>query len=639
MPPVPRSGHISPALPHLGSPALGILRLSDLFVVISAATYYILQICSLAEAFDAAWLLCGFVFCNLVHSVSIRRERFKRISRGWNSVQPSLYFSTLLTITRFTLERFPFLIPRIILSNETTGVLLKWRHGQQILPLCLSNAQGFTAYRLGTDASMVPGITILYIHGGGFAFGSISLYTEVLLTILRHVRRNSGTPAECIVVDYSKVTAGRFPTSLLECLRAYAHLIEVEKIDPSTIVLCGDSAGGNLAMAMLLCLSGQSADPQVNERDWSAFPMPNRAVLLSPWLDLRTSKAAAYASLRKEIRPYSPYALYDDNYRTSKFRDPWLDYIAPEALAQLAQLYTGVLERPRRVAGPASALLTHLDAILERKAQGKLTYAFYASVRDVLKEPLITSKQGKLHSGERISDAVPESPKLYAPISSDSNLECNPLVSPTLGDWSRISLNEGMCVFWGKNEELAGDIEAWVASVQTAWTCGDVAHAAVHGLDKNGRLETNVESSAFGVHIWPLVCFYTGRTVEEREYGLQAVAKAIVGSGGESHPQHRYIPPDSPNSMPSDYEENAEDIDGLIAWKRGIIHMGVEPPPNFVYSTPQERPGNAPPAHGLEMPLAEPPFEDDGVVQHLQRTPSVHSDDELHGIVAWNDFA
>lgn len=639
MPPTPRSGHISPALPHLGSPALGILRISDLFVVISAATYYILQICSLAEAFDAAWLLCGFVFSNLVHVVSIRRERSKRISRMRNSVQPSLYFSTLLTATRFTLERFPFLIPRIILSDDTAGALLKWRRGQQIMPLSLSNAQGFTAYRLGTDASMVPGITILYIHGGGFAFGSISLYTEVLLTILRHVHRNSGTPAECIAVDYTKVTAGRFPTSLLECLRAYAHLIEVEQIDPSTIVLCGDSAGGNLAMAMLLCLSGQSADPQVNERDWSALPMPNRAVLLSPWLDLRASKAAAYASLWMEKRPYSPYALYDDNSRASKFRDPWLDYIAPEALAQLAQLYTGVLERPRRVAGPASALLAHLDGILERKAQGKFIHAFYAFMRDTLKKPLIPSRQGKQHSLERISDAVPASPKLYAPISSDSNLECNPLVSPTLGDWSRISLNEGMCVFWGKNEELAGDIEAWVASVQTAWTCGDVAHAAVHGLDKNGRLETNVESSAFGVHIWPLVCFYTGRTVEEREYGLQAVARAIIGSGGGFHPQQRYIPPDSPKSMPSDCEENAEDIDGLIAWKRGIIRMGVEPPPHFVYSTSQERLGDAPPAQGLGMPLAEPPLEDDEVVQHCQRTPSVHSDDELHGIVAWNDFA
>lgn len=547
-----------------------------------------------------------------------------------NAVQPSLFAVMLFTIARFILERFPFAIPKAILSQNAIRALVTWRRGDSVLPLPLKNTRGFVAYRLGTDVLLNPAVTVLYIHGGGFAFGSIALYTEPILALLGHIRRQSDMPAECVAVDYSLSPTARYPTSLLECLRAYAHLIEVEKLDPSSIVLCGDSAGGNLAMAMLLCLSGQCSDPQVAERDWSALPMPVRAVLISPWVDLRPEKAAAYVPLRTQNHQYSKYELHSDSSRVSKTRDPWLDYLSPEALVQYAQLYTNKLQVPRRVRGPASALVSYLDSILEHKVAPTITFKYIrhpwnymcALVRNVLQQPLLPSlhKDESTRSSDFLSEAVASSCDLFLPISSESH-ESNPLVSPVLGDWGNVSLSGGICVVWGKNEELAGDIEAWVATLKTAWTGGDVAHAAVHGHDDVGRVVTIAESNAFGVHIWPLACFYVGRNSSEREYGLHLIARAITRIDALSSVVRPVIQPDSPTSMPSDYEETVEDIDGLLAWKRGILNMGVEAPPNFLYNETHAGPVcDTPPMLSAEMPLAEPPSDDEN--NNVTRRPS-----------------
>ncbi|WFD35163.1 hypothetical protein MCUN1_002013 [Malassezia cuniculi] len=550
-------------------------------------------------------------FSDLVRAVQERWASTVRISRIRNTAQPSLFAVTIFTISRFVLERFPFFIPRVILSQETTSALVTWRRGPDVLPLPLDNTDGFVAYRLGTDPSRKPGMTLLYIHGGGFASGSIALYTEPLLALLGHIRRQSGMPVECIAVDYTKTPAGRYPTSLLECLRAYAHMVKVEKIDPASIVICGDSAGGNLVMSILLCLSGQCTDQRVEEQNWGDLPMPARAVLISPWLDLRPSKAAVYASLRTESQPYNVYQLSGTSSRASKFRDPWLDYIAPEALVQCAQLYSGRIERPRRVRGPASSLVARIDKVLANKMNAPhwrryIWHPICSCMSRFLQRPLFRSKKAIAYGAIPgvSSEVVASRAELYAPISEPDPEETNPLVNPVLGDWGKVSLSGGMCVVWGKNEELAGDIEAWVANVQTAWTGGDVAHVAMHGMDCNGRLETIVEQGASGLHIWPLAGFFTGNTPGEREYGLHSIAKSILRLGGLSSADITTMPPESPTSMPSDYEDTGDDIDGLLVWKRGILSMGVEPPPDFVY--PEDRPTSATP-RPPEMPLAEPP--------------------------------
>jgi acetyl esterase/lipase len=75
-----------------------------------------------------------------------------------------------------------------------------------------------------------------------------------------------------------------FPTQLLDALAGYNYLVNVVRIAPENIVVVGDSAGGNLAHALVRYLTEYQGATDV------ALPGPPGAlVLASPWMDVSTA--------------------------------------------------------------------------------------------------------------------------------------------------------------------------------------------------------------------------------------------------------------------------------------------------------------------------------------------------------------
>ncbi|KAE8354649.1 Alpha/Beta hydrolase protein [Aspergillus coremiiformis] len=66
-----------------------------------------------------------------------------------------------------------------------------------------------------------------------------------------------------------------FPCSLHDCLAAYLFLLNAHK--PEEIIFAGDSAGGGMALSLLVILRDQG------------LPLPAGAILISPWVDLTHS--------------------------------------------------------------------------------------------------------------------------------------------------------------------------------------------------------------------------------------------------------------------------------------------------------------------------------------------------------------
>jgi acetyl esterase/lipase len=79
--------------------------------------------------------------------------------------------------------------------------------------------------------------------------------------------------ARLFALDYRLAPEHPFPAALEDALAAYRALIAAGT-PPSRIVIAGDSAGGGLALALLLAV-----------RD-AQGPLPAAAVLFSPWTDL-----------------------------------------------------------------------------------------------------------------------------------------------------------------------------------------------------------------------------------------------------------------------------------------------------------------------------------------------------------------
>jgi acetyl esterase/lipase len=108
---------------------------------------------------------------------------------------------------------------------------------------------------------------ILYFHGG--AYIAMSARTHRSITS----RLAAWSDARLFALNYRLAPEHPFPAALDDALAAYRALIATG-LPPSRIVVAGDSAGGGLALALLLAA-----------RD-ASIPLPAAAVLFSPWTDL-----------------------------------------------------------------------------------------------------------------------------------------------------------------------------------------------------------------------------------------------------------------------------------------------------------------------------------------------------------------
>ena len=175
-------------------------------------------------------------------------------------------------------------------------------------------------------------------------------------------------------------------------------------------------------------------------------------------------------------------------------------------------------------------------------------------------------------------------------------LDSHPLLSPAIGDWSRIKLKHGCLVTWGERERMAEDIEAWVDSVYDDADSRQDVPPAQDGesqpkmkrrsgdgdnVDDAGWLETAVERGPGGVHAWPFVSMYLAGTEAERERGLDLLADFVARSEPEAGPAAAlrtsmpgeealldlpHAAPDSPVSEPDSVGSMPSDVDlhGLV---------------------------------------------------------------------------
>ena len=122
-----------------------------------------------------------------------------------------------------------------------------------------------------------PDLVILYLHGGGYAFYPKSFYANLAALI------SVSAKARLFTLDYRLSPEHRFPAQLTDAAAAYLWLVN-SAVDPSQLVVLGDSAGGNLTLSLLLHL-----------RD-SKLPRPALAVCLSPATDFASTSIGEVSS-------------------------------------------------------------------------------------------------------------------------------------------------------------------------------------------------------------------------------------------------------------------------------------------------------------------------------------------------------
>lgn len=171
-----------------------------------------------------------------------------------------------------------------------------------------------------TPAGAPDDTVILYLHGGGYVMGSCRSHRGLVGTIA------AASGLRALIPQYRLAPEYPFPAALEDAVTAYRWLLD-NGISPTKIVLCGDSSGGGLAVALLLLLREQG------------IAMPAGAALLSPWTDL---------------------AATGESFRTRRRKDPWL---RSELLAELGRAYADASDLEDPLISPVHADLSGLPRL------------------------------------------------------------------------------------------------------------------------------------------------------------------------------------------------------------------------------------------------------------------------------------
>jgi monoterpene epsilon-lactone hydrolase len=118
------------------------------------------------------------------------------------------------------------------------------------------------------------GRVLLFLHGGGYEFGSLRSDGE----LAARLGRASGM--RVLFPEYRLAPEHPFPAAIDDVLAASRWLRTDQGLDPGSLAVAGASAGGGLAVALL-----------VATRD-AGEAVPAAAVLMSPTVDLTSSGAS-----------------------------------------------------------------------------------------------------------------------------------------------------------------------------------------------------------------------------------------------------------------------------------------------------------------------------------------------------------
>lgn len=155
--------------------------------------------------------------------------------------------------------------------------------------------------------------TLLCLPGGAYALGSLTT-NRWLSSVL-----SEATGRRVLSIAYRLAPEHRFPAAVDDAVAAYRWLL-AQGVPAARVTVAGNSAGGGLALAMLVALRDR------------AIALPCAGIGLSPWTDLTGSGASVTAcattdalldadGLRESAAAYADRSQHEHPYASPLFAD------------------------------------------------------------------------------------------------------------------------------------------------------------------------------------------------------------------------------------------------------------------------------------------------------------------------------
>lgn len=114
-------------------------------------------------------------------------------------------------------------------------------------------------------------LVVFYIHGGGYWVRPYGIHFTMFNKLAEMLHAKFIIPIYPLAPAHNAVEANEM------VYERYMHLLNENKVDPGKVIFMGDSAGGGLAMSLMLQLK-KKGDPE-----------PREGIFFSPWVDATNS--------------------------------------------------------------------------------------------------------------------------------------------------------------------------------------------------------------------------------------------------------------------------------------------------------------------------------------------------------------
>ena len=221
-------------------------------------------------------------------------------------------------------------------------------------------------------ASREPGPAMLFYHGGGFVFGDIDTHASFCAEIAREL------DIPVISVDYRLAPENRWPAAPDDC-EAAARWVAASPGElgrkVTSLIVCGDSAGGNLAIVTAMAL-----------RDAPAAVPVIAQLPIYPATDM--------------TKDYPSYSAFAEGFLLT--RDA-MDWFNTSYQAEASHIRTSPLVGDLAGMPPAVVLTASLDPIRD---QGR---AYAAALAEAGVPVIFREAKGNIHGFVTIRQAIPSS--------------------------------------------------------------------------------------------------------------------------------------------------------------------------------------------------------------------------------------
>ncbi|KAK5114112.1 hypothetical protein LTR62_002681 [Meristemomyces frigidus] len=134
---------------------------------------------------------------------------------------------------------------------------------------------GLKVHRLGAEDAEH---TILFFHGGGYNLGAGAGHLIWLHDLVEDLSKQKSV--NVVLPSYTLAPQGQYPLQLQQATEVLQWLVSTKGKSPSKIIIAGDSAGGNLALALIShILHPHPSVPKLELKEPLAA-----ALLISPWV-------------------------------------------------------------------------------------------------------------------------------------------------------------------------------------------------------------------------------------------------------------------------------------------------------------------------------------------------------------------